>query len=223
VDALLDRLPVLASCRASIDDAIELLDGCARQGGKLLVCGNGGSASDSEHLVGDLMKGFLLERPIPLEHQARLRNLAGATGDELALALQRAIPAVALSSNGALTTAIANDVRFEMVFAQQVYGLGRPGDALFAISTTGTSRSVVLAAIVARLLDARVVVLTGRDGGELVEHADVAIRVPADRVYEVQELHLPIYHAIARSLELLRFGGGVASGPAGSHEGRGPA
>ena len=206
VDDLVARLPALLVCREPIARSIELIDGALEAGGTLLVCGNGGSASDSDHLVGDLMKGFLLPRPIPPEEQARLHALAGRTGDDLARSLQGAIPAIALSSNGALMTAIANDVRFEMVFAQQVYGLGRPGDVLLAISTTGASRSVVLAAIVARLLRLRVVALTGRDGGELARLADVAIRVPADRVYEIQELHLPIYHAIARSLELRRFG-----------------
>jgi D-sedoheptulose 7-phosphate isomerase len=120
------------------------------------------------------------------------------------------MPAIALSSNGAFLTAMGNDVAYDMAFAQQVYGLGRPGDVLVAISTTGTSASVVHAARVARLRGMPVIVLTGRNGGELVAVSDVAIRVPADRVYEIQELHLPVYHALALALERRFFGAGPA-------------
>jgi D-sedoheptulose 7-phosphate isomerase len=187
-------------------DAVTLATRSIRAGGKLLVCGNGGSASDSEHMVADLMKGFVDARPLPVEERRRLSELAGADGRELANILQGALPAIALGSNGALTTAVANDLSFDAVFAQQVYGLGRPGDVLLAISTTGISRNVVFAAYVARLREMGVIVLTGRDGGTLAQLADVAIRVPADRVYEIQEMHLPVYHALALALERAIFG-----------------
>ncbi len=167
----------------------------------MLVCGNGGSASDSEHLVADLVKGFISNRPIPTAERERLRLVAGARGTEIAERLQGALPAVALISQAALVTAVGNDVDYDMVFAQQVHGLGRRGDVLIAISTTGNSGSVVNAAVVARARSMHVIALTGRDGGDLAGFADIAIQVPADRVYEVQELHLPVYHALALALE----------------------
>ena len=199
------RIPILRPCASDVEAAIEILMSSLRGGGKVLVCGNGGSASDSEHLVADMMKGFMLPRPIPDVDRERLVTIAGPRADEIAAGLQGALAAVALSSEAALTTAIANDVRFDMVFAQQVHGLGKPGDVLFGISTTGNSPSVVNAAYVARLRGMKVIALTGRNGGEVATVADVAIRVPADRVYEVQELHLPVYHAIALELEQTFF------------------
>ncbi len=205
IAGLIGRRPDLGECAEALRQAVDLVARSIRAGGKLLVCGNGGSASDSEHLVADLMKGFMDARPVPVEDRHRLAAIAGDAASELVTILQRAVPAIALGSNGALTTAVANDLSFDAVFAQQVYGLGRPGDVLLAISTTGNSRSVVFAAYVARLREMGVIVLTGREGGELAQVADVAIRVPADRVYEVQELHLPIYHALALALEQKLF------------------
>lgn len=210
VDALVQRLPILASVKGPVEDAIAMLVTAYEHGGKVLACGNGGSASDSEHLVADLMKGFMSARPIPAEHAASLARIHGAPGAAIGSALQGALAAISLGSEGALTTAIANDIRFDMVFAQRVYGLGRTDDVLVAISTTGNSPSVVNAAIVARLLSMRVIALTGRDGGELATLADLAIRVPADQVFEIQELHLPVYHAIALGLEEAFF---PADGP----------
>ena len=207
VDELLRRLPDLRPCRASIEESIQLLLMALQAGGKILVCGNGGSAADSEHFVADLMKGFMRRRPIPEAERSRLRMVAGSRGDGIGAHLQGAFAAVALASQGALMTAIANDIRYDMVFAQQVHGLGRPGDVLFAISTTGNSPSVVNAACVARLHGMFVIALTGRDGGEVATVADIAIRVPADSVFEIQELHLPVYHAIALALEQSFFPG----------------
>ena len=220
VEALGRRLPVLEPCLESLEAAISLVATSLRAEGKVLVCGNGGSASDSEHFVADLMKGFTLRRPIQGSDRDRLQGLAGTRGDHVAAHLQGALAAVALVSQTALTTAIANDIRFDMVFAQQVYGLGRRGDVLFAISTTGNSANVVNAAVLARSMDIGVVALTGRDGGELATLADVAIRVPADLVFEVQELQLPVYHAIALALEHDFFGGlaggdGMSGSPVG--------
>lgn len=212
VDDLVRRLPSLRPCQEALQRSIELVEGSLRGGGKLLVCGNGGSASDSEHLVADLMKGFVGQRPIPGRDRVRLREIAGPSGDEISDHLQGALAAIALSSSGALMTAVANDVRYEMVFAQQVYGLGRPGDVLLAISTTGNSMSVVNAVRVARLREMGVIALTGRDGGDVADLADIAIRVPADRVFEIQEHHLPIYHALALALERSFFGVPASTG-----------
>ncbi len=212
VDDLVRRLPSLRPCQDALERSIEMVAGSLRRGGKLLVCGNGGSASDSEHLVADLMKGFVEQRPIPDRDRVRLREIAGPSGDEISAHLQGALAAIALASSGALMTAVANDVRFEMVFAQQVYGLGRPGDVLLGISTTGNSTSVVHAVRVARLRDMGVIALTGRDGGDVAALADIAIRVPADRVFEIQELQMPIYHALALALERSFFGDPSSTG-----------
>lgn len=212
VDDLVRRLPSLRPCQEALERSIELVAESLRGGGKLLVCGNGGSASDGEHLVADLMKGFVGQRPIPGRDRLRLHEIAGPSGDEISDHLQGALAAIALSSSGALMTAVANDVRYEMVFAQQVYGLGRPGDVLLAISTTGNSMSVVNAVRVARLREMGVIALTGRDGGDVADLADIAIRVPADRVFEIQEHHLPIYHALALALERSFFGVPASAG-----------
>jgi D-sedoheptulose 7-phosphate isomerase len=221
VEYLCRRLPILRSCQTSLEAAIEMVAGSMRGGGKLLVCGNGGSAADSEHLVADLMKGFMRKRPIPEADRDRLRGIDRVGVADISSLLQGALPAIALVSQGALMTALANDIRFDMVFAQQVYGLGRAGDVLFAISTTGNSPNVVNAAHVARSLGVGVVALTGRDGGAAARLADVSIQVPADVVFEVQELQLPVYHALALALEDLFFAhpgaDTAAAQPADSH------
>jgi D-sedoheptulose 7-phosphate isomerase len=205
IDDLIRRLPDLECVRHHAEEAVAILEAAVRIDAKILVCGNGGSASDSEHLVADLMKGFMSPRPIPADDLSFLTRLYGDQGTEIGEALQGAVSAISLGSAGALTTAIGNDIRFDMVFAQQVYGLGRARDVLLAISTTGNSPSVVNAAVVAKLRSMRVIALTGRDGGELAALADLAIRVPADQVFEIQELHMPVYHAIALALEQAVF------------------
>lgn len=170
-------------------------------GGKLLTCGNGGSAADSEHIVGELMKGFLHPRPLPAAEKAALTQQAGSLGERIASGLQGALPAISLTSQTALNTAVLNDNDPELIFAQQVYGLGRPGDGLLGISTSGNSLNVVCAVQVAKLKGLRTIALTGRSGGRLLGEVDVCIRVPAERVTEVQEYHLPVYHAICLMLE----------------------
>ncbi len=201
-ERLVERYPILGACRPTIESAFASLVNVFERGGKLLLCGNGGSAADSEHIVGELMKGFLLRRPIPPEHRERLRAIAGpAAGEELGALLQGALRAVALTSHGSLATAISNDTRGDLVFAQQLYGLGERGDLLLGISTSGNSRNVVNAFHVAKLLDIKTVLLTGRSGGVLAPLADLAICVPADRVDEIQELHSPVYHALCIALE----------------------
>lgn len=205
LELLLGRYPVLRSCEKELSAALDLLVAAYRSGNKLLVCGNGGSAADSEHMVAELMKGFLKRRPIPSSHLAQLEAADATEGKTIASHLQGALAALSLASPLSLTSAIANDIAFEMIFAQQVYGLGRPGDVLLGISTSGNSKNVSNAVIVAKALGLRTIVLTGRSGGASAPLADVAIRVPADDIAEIQELHLPVYHWLATELEEIFF------------------
>jgi D-sedoheptulose 7-phosphate isomerase len=169
---------------------------CFQSGGKALLCGNGGSAADCEHMVGELMKGYLSPRPLPAGvHEAILAASPG-NGDYLANHLQGALPAVSLVSQMSLTSAIASDVAADMVFAQQVYGYGRPGDMLLAIITSGNSGSVLHGAQVARAVGLRTIGFTGHTGGALRALCTVAICVPLQRTADVQERQLAIYHAL---------------------------
>lgn len=205
------RYPVLGACAGDIEAALDALSACFRQGGKLLACGNGGSLADADHLVAELMKDFLSPRPLPPEARRRLEEEGGRDGAFLAEAIQGALPAISLGAHGALLSAFANDRAAEAAFAQQVFGYGRPGDVLVCFSTSGNSRNVVLAATAARARKLAVVGLTGRDGGRLADLCTVAVRVPAVETYRVQELQLPVYHALAAALEAEFFGGAGAS------------
>jgi D-sedoheptulose 7-phosphate isomerase len=198
---LLERYPILKPCDADLASAFDLLVAAYQSGNKLLLCGNGGSAADSEHMVAELMKGFLKRRPIPSEHAAQLEAANPATGRAIATRLQGTLAAIPLSSHVSLITAIANDIDYEMIFAQQVYGLGRPGDVLLAISTSGNSKNVINAVIVAKAFGLKTIVLTGKSGDSLAALADVAIKVPVDNIAEIQELHLPVYHWLSTELE----------------------
>jgi D-sedoheptulose 7-phosphate isomerase len=189
-----------------IEEASRLLVEAYGQGHKVLTCGNGGSAADSEHIVGELMKGFMLRRPVPDELRHRLRAQFAELGDVLADHLQGALPAISLVSQAALISAFANDVAADMVFAQQVYGYGQPGDVLIGISTSGNSLNVINAIRVARTLGVKTIGLTGRTGGAMLSLCDVCIRVPSDQTYEIQERHLPIYHALCMVVEEEFFG-----------------
>ncbi len=188
---LLERYPKLMSCSADIESALACMIECFEKGGKLLICGNGGSASDADHIVGELMKGFRARRRVTDERiPTDLREL-----------LQGALPAISLSSQDALITAFANDVAPEMIFAQQVYGYGREKDVLLAVSTSGNSVNVLNAAKVAKALGIRVIGLTGAEGGRLASEADVSIKVPETETYKVQEYHLPVYHYLCMAVE----------------------
>jgi D-sedoheptulose 7-phosphate isomerase len=176
-----------------------------QNGNKLLVCGNGGSAADSEHMVAELMKGFLKRRPIPASHVAQLEAADPTDGKAIARRLQGALAAISLVAPVSLTSAIANDIDFDMIFAQQVYGLGRVGDVLLGISTSGNSKNVSNAVVVASALGLKTIVLTGRTGGTLASLAEVSIKVPADDIAEIQELHLPVYHWLSTELEEVFF------------------
>ena len=203
---LIQRYPALAECRADIASASGMLIDCFTGGGKLLVCGNGGSAADADHIVGELMKAFLLPRRLPDAEMQALQAL-GEDGAYLADTLERGLPAVSLCAHSALMTAVANDRTAETVFAQQTTALGRPGDVLMTLSTSGNSRNCVLAAHAAKLRGMRVIALTGRTESRLSAAADVCIRVPETETYKVQELHLPVYHALCAQIEAHFFGG----------------
>ena len=195
----------LEPCREAVVRAFELLLRCFSGGGKVLVCGNGGSAADSEHIVGELMKGFRRARPLPAADRERLQQAFPADASWLADRLQGGLPAVSLVSPIALTTAILNDLGGELVYAQQVYGLGREGDALIGISTSGLARNVLNALKVARAFGLRTIGLTGRGGGDFPALCDAAIVSPAGDTAEVQAHHLQIYHALCGMIEAELF------------------
>src|SRR3954454_15294297 len=203
---LFERYPILAECETDLASAFSILAASFESGHQLLVCGNGGSAADSERIVGELMKGFLKPRRISAADSARLEETSGALGAKIGGQLQAALPAISLVSQTSLISAITNDTAGEMIFAQQVYGLGKPGDVLLGITTSGNSPNIIQAVVVAKTFGLRTIVLTGRSGGSVASMADVAIRVPADTVLEIQELHLPVYHWLCVELEEKFFG-----------------
>ena len=198
LDELYVRYPQLKCCEGEITKAFDLLLSCYRNGGKVLTCGNGGSAADAEHIVGELLKKFRKHRDIDSSVAAKLPP-------ELVAKLEGALPAVSLVSMSGILTAFANDVAWETAFAQQVYGLGKPGDVLIALSTSGNSANCVNAALVAKAKGMKVVALTGAGGGKLGELADAAIKVLETETYKIQELHLPVYHALCAAVENNQF------------------
>ena len=201
IEELIFSYPGLDVCVSDIQAAFNVLRDCYRRGGKILTCGNGGSAADAEHIVGELMKGYLLKRPVPEEMRANLIATSPEDGDYLANHLQGGLPAISLVSQTSLLSAIANDTAADMVYAQQVYVYGREGDALIGISTSGNSTNVIRAMQVARALGLRTIGLTGRTGGMLKPLCDVCIRVPAQHTPLIQERHLPIFHVLCAMLE----------------------
>ena len=201
VELLLERYPALCVCEESVNAAIAALIDTYRRGGKLLLCGNGGSAADCDHIVGELMKGFLKKRPLSDESRAKMRARFPDLSDATLSGLQGGLAAISIPSAVALGTAFANDADARLSFAQATLALGREGDVLVAISTSGNAENVVLAAEVARGLGMTVIALTGEGGGRLASVADIAVRAPSRETFAVQELHLPIYHAICAAVE----------------------
>ena len=191
----------LAGCDAEVAQAIAALITCYQHEGKLLVCGNGGSAADAEHIVGEMMKGFCLPRGLSDTDKTQLAFVAGDDADLLGKKLQYGLAALSLVSHSALITATANDQDGQLIFAQQVWGLGQASDILLAISTSGNSQNILLAAKTARAKNMLVIGLTGATGGKLAGLCDIAITVPSDNVAQIQEMHLPIYHHICASVE----------------------
>jgi D-sedoheptulose 7-phosphate isomerase len=198
IDLLIDRYPILKECEQSIIQAYDILEECFETGHKLLIAGNGGSCADSEHIVGELMKGFKLPRKCSPNFAEKLCSVDEVRGSELAERLQGGLPAIALDGHQGLNTAYINDVQNGglLTYAQQVYGYGKAGDVFLGISTSGNSKNVMNATVVARALELKVIGLTGKKGGELATVADVAIKVPETETYMIQELHLPVYHAL---------------------------
>lgn len=198
---LMERYPALKTVRETIIDAYRILENCYSRGGKVLIAGNGGSCADAEHIVGELMKGFKARRILPKELRDRLKREDAKNGDKLADGLQGSLQAIALNGHPGLSTAFANDVDADMVYAQQVCGYGAAGDVFLGISTSGNAQNVDYAVTVAKAKDLKVIGLTGRDGGRLGKRADVAIIVPEEETFKIQELHLPVYHALCLLLE----------------------
>ena len=201
LDLLIMRYPHLECCKGNIIIAFEFIRDCYKKGGKLLVCGNGGSAADAEHIVGELMKGFKKARHLASTEVEKLVEIDSLMGRTLADNLQGALPAIALDGHPALTTAYMNDCEPIICFAQQVYGYGCKNDVLLAISTSGNSRNVLYAAVAAKAKGMVVIGLTGENSSKLSAMSDVCIRVPSTETYQIQELHLPIYHCLCLMLE----------------------
>ncbi len=199
LNSLIERYPALHVCRPDISRVFEILVNCFQAGGKLLVCGNGGSAAVAENIAGELLKGFISKRPLSAAHRGQL-------GAEMAEQLQEALPVIPLTGFLSLRTAYGNDCDPAWEYAQLVYALGRPGDVLMGISTSGNAANILHAAEVAQKTGMAVIGLTGRDGGKLTEKAEICIRVPEQKTYKVQELHLPVYHALCIMLENRFFG-----------------
>lgn len=201
LELLLSRYPILNECRDSIEQAFGIMKQTYMQSGKILVCGNGGSCADAEHIVGELMKGFCKKRPLSDVLKKRLLEINHEDGELLASLLEEGLPAIALSAHTALNTAYANDKNPDLVFAQEVMGYGLPQDTFLGISTSGNSKNVFYAMQVAKAKGLKTIALTGKDGGKIAKIAEVAIIVPSNETYQIQELHLPVYHALCLMLE----------------------
>jgi len=205
LNELLKRHPKLIACIEEIKSAEQMIINTYKNKGKLLVCGNGGSCADSEHIVGELMKGFLSLRPLSDERKSELKTANPDLSDEILDMLQGALPAISLTGHNGLSTAFSNDVNPSLVFAQQLYGLGNKGDIFIGITTSGNSDNVCKAASLAKAMGIKVIGLTGQKGGKLKEIADACICVPETETFKVQELHLPVYHYLCASAESYFF------------------
>lgn len=201
LEELMERYPALTCVKDEILKAYEILESCYENGGKLLIAGNGGSCADAEHIVGELMKGFVKRRAVSDEFAKKLTEADPERGKELAQKLQGGLPAIALTGHPGLSTAFLNDVDGDLIYAQQTYGYGKKGDVLLGISTSGNSKNVMYAMAAAKALGMKTIGLTGKDGGQLKTAADVAIVVPESETFKIQELHLPVYHALCLMLE----------------------
>lgn len=206
IDSLIERYPALSVCKQDLILAYQVLEEAYSAGRKLLVAGNGGSASDSEHIVGELMKEFKMKRKIYAAQVDRLMKIDAEMGTVLADHLQGSLPAISLVGEPSLTTAFMNDAVPVLIFAQQINGLGRAGDVFLGISTSGNSKNVLYAAVAAKSKGLKVIGLTGGKENRLMEFADVCIRVPETETYKIQELHLPVYHCLCLMLEEKFFG-----------------
>lgn len=203
IEKLILNYPILENMESQIEDAVQILANAYRNGGKLLACGNGGSAADCEHIVGELLKEFKIRRPFPKEMKDSLLTAGAPEGytDHV----YGALPAISLASHVGFLTAFMNDADSDYIFAQQLYALGKRNDVLLAISTSGNSENIVNAAIMAKAMQIKVIGLTGETGGKLRDYCDVILKAPEQSTARIQELHLPIYHVICELLELQFF------------------
>ena len=208
LEILVNRYPELSAAKKEISEAYQILESCYTKGGKLLIAGNGGSAADAEHIVGELMKGFKLPRKPETEFAEKLVAENKELGSVLAESLQGALPALALDGHPALSTAYMNDCEPLLCFAQQVNGYGKTGDVFWGISTSGNSKNVLYAATTAHAKGMKVIGLTGAKSSKLEQMSDVCIKVPQTETYMIQELHLPVYHCLCLMLEEKFFGEG---------------
>lgn len=208
IDLLVKRYSSLSVCVESVQKAYDVLERCFSEGKKLLIAGNGGSCADAQHIVGELMKGFLLPRKCSQAFEDKLLTLDMRRGRDLAEKLQGGLPAIALTEHQSLNTAYQNDVKGGglLAFAQQIYAYGKQGDVFWGISTSGNAENVLNAAVVAKAKGMAVIGLTGESGGGLSEFADVVVKVPETVTYKIQELHLPVYHCLCLMLEEKFFG-----------------
>ena len=205
LDDFFSRHADLVPLRAGVLQTIELLAGVYRSGGKLLLCGNGGSAADCDHIAGELLKGFLLRRPVSAGFAGAMQASFGTQGAAVAAKLQQGLPAISLVAHGAALSAFANDVDPTLVYAQQVLAYGKPGDVLLGISTSGNAENVVAAVMCAKAQGLTAIGLTGRSGGRLAELADFALVSPQTETYRIQEDHLALYHLICGAVEYELF------------------
>lgn len=201
LNELLNRYPSLRECQGDIQKAVKAITECYKNGGKLLLCGNGGSCADCEHIVGELMKGFLKKRPLSGIKKAEMKSRCDLVDDELLNKLQGGLPAIAIPSITALNSAFCNDVDPELVYAQPLMALAEENDVLIGISTSGNSKNVFGAVKVAKALGIKVIGFTGKTGGKLKDTADICICAPETETFRIQELHLPIYHYICAAVE----------------------
>ena len=201
IDVLVERYPQLTCIADDLYASYKVIEDSYKKGGKLLIAGNGGSAADAEHIVGELMKGFKLPRKVEDTFAASLREINEELGSVLAQNLQGALPAIALDGHSALSTAYMNDCEPLLCFAQQVNGYGKEGDVFLGISTSGNSKNILYAAVTARAKGMKVIGLTGDKNSKLEQMSDVCIRVPQTETYVIQELHLPVYHCLCLMLE----------------------
>lgn len=206
LERLFKRFPKLNSCEEEIINSVEMIVNCYKNNGKLLICGNGGSASDSLHIVGELMKSFVLPRKLKNEYQEKIAEMFPENAEYFIKNLQGTLSAISLVSETALTTAYSNDNSADLSFAQQVLGYGNKNDILIAISTSGNSKNVIYASQIAKIKDMKVISLTGKNGGELKEYSDININVEEKETFIIQEYHLPIYHTLCLAVENEIFG-----------------
>ena len=206
IDELILRYPQLIDISYKIEEAAERLIRCYQNGNKVLICGNGGSSSDSDHIAGELLKGFEQRRPLEESVRKQLASASGERGAYLAEKLQTGLPAISLSAHTGVVTAVVNDIDACLIYAQQVIAFGSPGDVLIGISTSGNAQDVIDAAITARAKEMTVIGLTGETGGKLKSFCDIIINVPEKRTSYVQELHLPVYHTLCMIVENYFFG-----------------